>query len=604
MAEQPGEYTDVESLLKTSANRMAEQIRPKLETGGQVRSMLEDRAYSFQDRAKQFILGELNTTASSLMRAIDAEEAGIIMDFTNAVDASFPPVPVLLAGLFSPTILVLSKTSHILQFFLLFGPICLSSSFAIYTDVGAVCSIPTMISWQYVAFLLSTILMLGHLMMLMKISAGEKLLKAKTEEIAARIAHNAADGETDLSDMQEIFIGSSVLVQQALLIEDSIRRSPWNAAIGMGTLLWLISTIWNAVIVIVWTFVPGTIAFHEKAHMIDGEVNPHYCGAWASVFTARVVCIITPMFFFVNVLQVVDWITKMMINSPSFSKTILGVAQKADAGMLGLPVVEYIVKAFVLRGSTDTLQSRLTVALSEKVRLQRERDEIAAELEAVENKIKIGHKEVKSLKRKAETLGGTGLDAMITQVKHIDKLDEEAWKEQGKLHVQKAMAESNAMKTAATAELDKMATWIQEIVEQIQNSETVQGALAQAREAADQAQHMAEEAADAAQHAAEDALHAAQDMAQDIYEQLPDEEAVQEAMAQAQEAAKQGAAKAQEVAIEGAAQAKEVAKKAQEQAEPLLAQAKEQAEPLLAQAKEEAEKAAKKATKEAKKRMK
>jgi len=558
--EHTGDYTDVESLLKTSATRIVEQLKPKLEAGGKVRSILEHKANDFQDKAKQFVLGELNGTASALLRAIESEEAPILLGFNQAVEASFPPVPVLLAGCLSPSLLAASRWSHVLQLCFLFLPIFLSSAYAVYEDFGQVCGIPTMIPWIYTAFFLSLILTMGHLMLAMQLSSGKAALKAKSEEISARLAHNAADGETDFSDMQEIFIGGSVLVQQALLTEDTIRRSFWYHAIGAGTALWLIACLWNAIIVIGWTFVPGTIAFHEKAHSVAGGA---FCGAWASVFTARVVCILMPLFFFLNVLQVIDWIVKSLINSSSFGKTMLSIAEQADAGMMGLPVVQMLVKAFVLRGSTDTAASKLTVALAEKVRLQREHAEVCAELEAIERNIKMNKKTTRALKKKADALGGTGLDAMITQLKQVEALDGEAWRDEGVKLVDKAMLEATAAKAAATEELDKIAQWIMEIVEQIQKSDTVQNAMVQARDAADQAQVAARDAAAQAQVAAQGAQRKAQEMAQ----QLPDAQVMNSALAQAQQAAGSGLQQAQAAAQQGLAQSQEAGQAAQQQAQ-------------------------------------
>lgn len=353
MAQKQGEFTDVESLLHNSVDQMVKQAKPHFEEGGRVRALVEERAWGFQDRAKNFMLNELNTTSAKLLKAIEADEASILLEFNNAVESSFPPVPVMLAGVLSPTILSINGLFHTIQLVVVFMPLAVASAWAVYTDWGVVCNIPGMIAWMYAAFFVSLFLTVGNICLMNQVNGGLAALKAKSTEIRERIEHNAADGETDFNDMQEIFIGHNVLVQQALLTEDKIRRSFWHDVVGAGTCLWLIVSIWNFVVVIGWTFMPHQVAFHVKAAVIDGHPNPEYCGAWASVFVARVVCMIVPIFFVLNLLQVIGWILQSLVNSPAFSKSLLGAAEAADRSMTGLPIVQQIVKAFVLRGSTD-----------------------------------------------------------------------------------------------------------------------------------------------------------------------------------------------------------------------------------------------------------
>lgn len=176
----------------------------------------------------------------------------------------------------------------------------------------------------------------------MQTFSSQRRLKAKTAEISERLATNAADGETSMSDVQDFFIGSTILVQEALIAEDSLRKSPFVDAVGVSNLLWIIAVLWNFVVVIGWTFVPGTIAFHEKAATVAAG---DYCGAWATVFTARIVCLLTPLFFFLNILAAVQWIISKLVHSKMVSSSILGAAENVDKGSAGIPVAQTLVKA-------------------------------------------------------------------------------------------------------------------------------------------------------------------------------------------------------------------------------------------------------------------
>ncbi|CAJ1379068.1 unnamed protein product [Effrenium voratum] len=84
---------DFESLAKTLVQSVAQKIGPKLAKGQAVRGILESRLYQFPDKAKTFLMNELNSTAGAVMRAVEAEEAMILLDLDNALSLNFPPVP-------------------------------------------------------------------------------------------------------------------------------------------------------------------------------------------------------------------------------------------------------------------------------------------------------------------------------------------------------------------------------------------------------------------------------------------------------------------------------------------------------------------------------
>lgn len=497
--------TDVAELLQVSANRMVEQLQAKLDKGSRAREIVESRANSFTDKAKDFVINELNATASALLKAIDAEEATMLLDFNQAVEASFPPVAVLVAGVTSPAILTLSFAIHVVQLLVLFLPIFVASGWSLYEDFGTVCSIPTMQAWIWAAFVISFLQVVGHGILASKLSSGRGALQAKTKEISDRLQANAADGETDISDMQEIFIGSTVLVQEALILEDSIRKSPLNDVIGISNLLWVIAVIWNFVIVIGWTFVPGTIAFHEKAHDVAAG---DFCGSWASVFTARVVCLLTPLFFFLNIAAVVQWVLVKVVHSKAVAGAVLGAAEKFDNGNAGIPVAQTLVKAFLLRASPDSDKAKLTVSLGEALRLSKQKADLEQQLESVQARINAGKLERKGLKTAAIKQG----DSMEANIEVLEKAGEEdtaAWKVKGAELAKAAEDRAAASQKVVTEELDKIVGYVTQLAEQVQNSEMVKEAIVKAQKTAEDAKV----AAAKAQEAATEGLHQAQDAA-------------------------------------------------------------------------------------------
>jgi hypothetical protein len=114
-AEEPHKHLDYEKLLRLLSQRVVQQVGPKLAKADAVRNILEERATTIKGKAKAFLLNELNYTAADVLKAIDAEEAMVLLDWNNMIATNFPPVAVLLAGLLSPTILSLRQISHMLQ---------------------------------------------------------------------------------------------------------------------------------------------------------------------------------------------------------------------------------------------------------------------------------------------------------------------------------------------------------------------------------------------------------------------------------------------------------------------------------------------------------
>lgn len=546
---------------------------------------MEARANTFTDKAKNFVITSLNDAAKDLLKTIDSDESATLIEFNKAVEASFPPLTVLLAGLVSPAVLSMSLTSHVVQLFALFLPVLIATGCAVFIDWGTVCDIPTLQLWVWVAFVLSFVQVTCRSALAANISTGRNALKQKTDEITMRILENAADGDTSISDTQDLLIGGAVLIQESLLVEDRIRRSPLIDAVGVCNLMWIVAVIWNAVVIIGWTFVPGTIAFYKSA---GGAAHGEFCGSWASVLTGRVVVMLTPLFFLLNIVASVHWIVLKVIHSEAVSSKMLSAAERVDRGSGGIPVVQTIVRAFLLRAKHDTKKARLTVALGEQIRLSKEREDIQMRIKELKRRIDSSKLERKMLKTLAHKQGD-GMAANLQQLEQAGEEDAAAWKKIGDALAREAEARVGAGPSLATDQLEAVAKNVSNIADQVQNSEAfkkamekAKAAIEEARVAAAQAQESAAEAAQQAQQAAAEAAQQAQQAAASGLEQAQQAaasglEQAQQAAGQAQQAASAGLGQAREATSAGLGLAQQAAASGLEQAQQAAAAAQQAA---------------------------
>mmetsp|Transcript_20556 Transcript_20556/g.66590 ORF Transcript_20556/g.66590 Transcript_20556/m.66590 type:complete len:1005 (+) Transcript_20556:90-3104(+) len=571
-------------IFQTTGKRMLEQFQEKMEAGSRSREIVETEVNGFQEKAKVFLINELNSTAKALLKAVDEEEASMLLEFNQSVESSFPPFSVLLAGVMSPAILGLSVVGHFVQLFGLFLPIALGTGWAAWEDFGSHCDIPTMAGWTYFTFATTLLLVLAHGILGFTLYNGQKALKAKNQEITDRLAHNAADGDTSVSDMQEIFIGSTVLVQEALLLEDSVKRSFWRTLIGPCTLLWMIAVIWNFVLVVGWTFVPGQISFYAAA----GEASKGaFCGSWASVFVARVVVLLTPLFFFINFVAIIQWVIVTLLNSEAVSSAVLSAAQDFDNQNTGIPVVEILMKAVLLRGSEDIYPAKLTVALGEALRLSQEQRDLEAQLKDVESKILMGESQRQAMESAAEK-NGANIQENLEILEKVGEDDMLSWKTRGQELAKEAERKAGEGGKIATDELDKIATYATELAAKIRNSEMYKDAVEAAKRASEQAQIAAAKAAEeaaaaaiAAQEMAAEGLAQAQAGIDAAVEYAQSDEA-QAALVQAKGMAQQRLEEAQDAAKAGIEYAQS------EEAQAAFAKAKDKAQQKLTEAQDAA----------------
>eukprot|EP00930_Biecheleria_cincta_P040356 TRINITY_DN27655_c0_g1_i1.p1 TRINITY_DN27655_c0_g1~~TRINITY_DN27655_c0_g1_i1.p1 ORF type:complete len:646 (+),score=197.96 TRINITY_DN27655_c0_g1_i1:58-1995(+) len=516
------EAADFESLLQTGLKLAAQKFGPKLAKGLAVRNAIQTSMYSFPGKVKSLVTDQLAGVVGTLLSSLEAEEAMLLLDVEKAVAANFPAMATLLAGVLSPTLLSLAKSIAMAQLFVVIIPVLILCSWALWQDYDAVCSIPTMFLWTKAQFGMAVFLGFANGMVAYKILSGKKTLDAKTQDMQKRLAvvKQKSFGEMGSKELQELFVCNSVLVEEALLVEDSVKGSVWHNAVGVGTSVWLLMIVWTFVIVFGWTFVPGVTAFAKEA-----SASPNYCNAWASVFTARLICVLSLLFLVVNVLVVAHWLVILLSRSTSFASAVLNQAKTIDDSSLGLPLAELFAKAFLLRGSPDTYGAQLAVANAEKARLEAEHAALEKRLRELDAAIDCSAEEVKAVR--AETGVSDELSAAPLSA-HLEEAEEVGFKT-----LQEAEKQAAALGEAATKELERLLEKFSGFAEQLQESEAYQAAKAKAQELANtDLQTAAQEAARQASAAAQEAALQANSAA----EQLRQSEVLQTATAKAREA--------------------------------------------------------------------
>jgi len=268
----------------------------------------------------------LKATAGELLTTLDAPEAMLLLDPAKAIDSNFPSAPAILAGLFSPIVLALTAVNHILQALLHFLPIVCLCIASLIIDQGQPCGIPTLFPWLYSHVIVGAILFLCHLCQVVKVIVSQKSL-TETVQATSQKLQGYADSikQGKVSDIRKMFLETCTMVQKALQQEDSVRRSFFAKCVGFFTFIWIGLTIWTFVLVLGWTMVPGTIAFHHSAHEAAGD---DFCGAWFTVLTARLCCITGVIWLMINVGTVSQWCADSAKFSPAFADTILSEAKK------------------------------------------------------------------------------------------------------------------------------------------------------------------------------------------------------------------------------------------------------------------------------------
>lgn len=422
--------------------------------------------------------------------------------------------------------------------------------------------------WLYVHTFLAAVLFIAHTMQLIKIVLGKSALSRKAEQVGAKLKEIESHEEQGISDMRDQFVGRSVLIQQALLIEDDCRRSFSYFLVGILTLIWMITLIWTFVIVIGWTFVPGVAAFHAAAQATAGNA---FCGTWMTVLTARLCSIMGLLFLLINAITVARWFVDTLTHSDQFEKKLLKQAKRFDDAAGGIPICQILAKAFVLRGSTDTVYAKLNVCTNEKIFLTRKQSELEAKKQEMEEKLKSKEDHLAALENKvtrARSLpgGDAGFGGIVAQLENHED-DSANWKQKGIEAIQQAEARVSSGEEANTEELDKLVERVNTTVESIRNSdefkEAAEASKQYAEETAKKAKEYAEQAAQQALKLQEQAAKKAAEL-KEVIESEEVQAKLKEAKERGSEIAQKAVEKGTEVAQQAVEKGTEVAQQAVE----------------------------------------
>merc|ERR1719201_81662 len=172
-----------------------------------------------------------------------------------------------------------------------------------------------------------------------------------------------------------------------------------------------------------------------------------------TVIVLRVSMLLSVLYFFLNLGTVIQFLSDVMIESPSFSNAVLKQARDVDKQGVGMPVAEMLIKAFLLRGGSDTIDARLAVVQHEKASLKKEAILLEGKIASLESHIGTKEKEVADLTE--STKNGGDLAAACSHLTS-DSLDTAAWKAQGAQCIQSAHDRAAAVQDGATDQLEAL----------------------------------------------------------------------------------------------------------------------------------------------------
>jgi len=518
-----------EELMKLVAKKVVQEVGPKVSKASSLSTVLGGRMMSFQDKARSFVVNEVRGAMATVLKMCDAPVAALLMDWERCSEANFPPVAILVAGVVSPAMLKVMSVHHFVQMVTVALPIMVMCIVSLVIDKSAPCSIPTTSEWLYFQTFLASMLVLGHGALLCKVWLGQRRLQAKVLEVHEQ---NIKKEESE-KDMLEEFVGSTVVLQEALLIESGIRNSSWCTVVGLATIGWVISTIWCFVLVVGWTFVPGQVAFHDTL-----KAEPNYCGAWVTIMVMNINLLMSILFLIINLLSIGKWVFDGMVDSHSFQDSVIDVARQFDQNSItGLPISELLAKAFLLRGESETIDAQFARVSAGKTDVRKEKDQVENELKAIQRQQADAAANEQAIKAIIETKGG-GIGEQISKLStaHDDYM---SWKASGDKAIAEAEEKALAVSQETSKALHELWEKITAAVEAIENSETAMALIAKAQEAEELIQEEAREAIASIQRA-QVASEGSSSSAKPLHE------AAQQATAEAEELANNAIADAKE----------------------------------------------------------
>merc|ERR1719284_327266 len=134
-------------------------------------------------------------------------------------------------------------------------------------------------------------------------------------------------------------------------------------------------------------------------------------------------------------------------------------------------MTQVLVKAFLLRGSSEVASVQLAVTLHDKEQL----NELDARIQVLDDK-------ASAMKERPEDFGGADF---VAQVQKLEAMTESSvWLEKGKLSVEEAKKKAEMLQETTTKDLERMVNKIMETVDTIRHSDEYQSAIAQASDVA------------------------------------------------------------------------------------------------------------------------
>jgi len=478
-----------------------EKFGSKLTADGDVVQILQGKAQGFGDRLKALVMNEMNSAASSVGKALEADDCAAILEWDSNISANFPSLSVLLAGLLVPVNLSINYACHVSQVFLVLLPIGIVTALSEYADRAHPCtSIPGLRLWARITACTVLVVMCCRLIMMKRITSAQRDLCAKSEAVRSKLAHLEKDPrDLSFTDLRELFAAHASTLQQAVVCESYCTSPIMSHIIGFGTLIWLLSTFYNTYLYFAYMFVPGVVAFHPAA-----AEDPSYCAAWVTVCASKVALLVAVLFFFMNLVTVALWIVQSVLNSSAMSSKISMQARLLDSANFGIPAGQLLVKAFLFRAESDVLTAKFAVSMRESSELAQMYADTEARLNALKEKVHRKEGSVEKMQKEIDALGGGSLEA---SVQHMTEkgLNFDELRGKGMAMVQAAHQQAAQMEVAATDEIEKLSERVQEIIKQVTESDTFKAAQAKALDAADAAQKTSQDLASQAQGLAQTA---------------------------------------------------------------------------------------------------
>lgn len=234
--------------------------------------------------------------------------------------------------------------------------------------------------------------------------------------------------------------------------------------------------LWTLALVIGWATVPGQVNYSLAMSRLSPE---SYCGAWATVLTARVSALVGVLIFISNVGTVLHWLMDLARHDDSLVGTFIKHAKNFDNQHMGFPIVQLLAKAFLLRDAKDMTFTRLALASDHKSRV--EKDILAAHRTVTELKAKLSSQEriVSSLQKEADDYGDPSSSRAPTI--HVPVMEDpehflNSLRERGREAIQSTKQGISNLEFQ-TDHLDTMVQRINEGSEHLRNSQAYQSAI-------------------------------------------------------------------------------------------------------------------------------